>query len=57
MYAIELNTKQLGTELNHQELNAKQACILAFVVSDKVCIVTIIAFDLSDVIILVNINL
>ena len=53
----ELNAKQLGTEPSHQELKAKLACVLAFIVSNKVCIVTIIAPDLSSVIILIDINL
>ena len=35
-------------ELNPRELSGKQACILAFIVSNKVCIVTIIASDISD---------
>ena len=30
-----------------RELNTKQACMLAFIVSDKVCIVTIITSDVS----------
>ena len=52
----EWNAKQSGTELSHQELNANQACALAFVVSDKVHVVTIIPSDLSSVI-LIDINL
>ena len=43
-------------ELNMRELNGKQACKLAFIVSNKVHIVTIITSDISDVIILININ-
>ena len=53
----ELNAKQLGTKLSHQESNVKQACVLAFIVSDNVCIVTVITSDLSAVIILIDINL
>ena len=52
-----MNTRQSGTDLSHQELNAKQACPLAFIVSNKVHIVTMIASDLNCVIILININL
>ena len=39
-----------------RELNAKQASMLAFIVYDKVCIVTRIASDVSGVTILININ-
>ena len=38
-----------------RELNAQQVCMLAFIVSNKVCIVTIIASDISSVI-LINIT-
>ena len=44
-------------ELNPRELNAKQVCALAFIVSNKVCIATITTYDLSGVIILTDINL
>ena len=40
-----------------RELNAKQACMLAFIVSDKVQIVTINVSDVSSVTILMDINL
>ena len=48
-----------NVELNQRrvKLNAQQACTLAVIVSDKVCIVTIIASDLSGVIILIDIIL
>ena len=49
-------TELKARELNVMELNAKQACTLVFIVFDKVCIVTIIASDISSVIILININ-
>ena len=39
-----------------RKLNAKQGCVLAFIVYDKVCIVTIIASDVSGVTIIININ-
>ena len=36
----------LVSELNAmRKLNAKQACLLAFIVSDNVCIITIIPSD------------
>ena len=55
---IELEAREWNMrELNPRELNAKQACVHAFIVSDKVCIVKIVTSDLSDVIILININL
>ena len=47
----------MGTELSNEELNAKQACMFAFVVSNKVHIVTIITSDVSSVIILIDISL
>ena len=53
----ELNAEQSGTKLIHQELNAKHTCTLAFIESDKVCIVTKIASDLGSIIILIDINL
>ena len=53
----ELNTKQLVTEISHQELNTKQASMFAFKISDTVHVVTIIASDLSDAIILIDNNL
>ena len=56
LHMRELNAKQLGTELSHQELNVKQVCAFAFIVSNKVQIVTIIASDLSGVIILIDIK-
>ena len=40
-----------------RELNAKQACMPAFIVSNKACIVTIIASDINGVIILIDISL
>ena len=40
-----------------RELNAKQVCTLAFIVYNKVGIVTIIASYVSGVTILININL
>ena len=39
-----------------RELNAKQVCALPFIVYSKVCIVTIIAFDVSGVTIFINIK-
>ena len=54
---ISLNARQLGSKLSHQELNAKQACTFAFIVSDKVHFVTMTASDLSGVIILIDVNL
>ena len=39
-----------------RELNAKQVCMLNFIVSDKASIVTIIVSDRSSVIILINIK-
>ena len=50
-------TKPSGFELSHQESNAKQMCMFAFIVSDKVHIVIIIASDVSSVIILIDINI
>ena len=44
-------------KLEVREVNTKQACALAFTVSNSVCIVTIIASDISSVIILINVNL
>ena len=38
------------------EWNTKQVVALAFIVYDKVCIVTIIACDVSGVTILIDIN-
>ena len=52
-----MNARLFGTELSYQELNAKQACALACIVSDKVHIATIIASDLSSIIILIDIYL
>ena len=40
-----------------RELNTKQVCVLAFIVSDKVYIITIITSDISGIIIVININL
>ena len=47
----------LGNQMLVREINAKQACTLAFTVSDKVHIVIIIATDLSGVAFLIDINL
>ena len=57
MYVRELNATLSDTKLSHQELNEKQVYMLVFIVSYKVCIVTIITSDLSGVFILININL
>ena len=40
-----------------RELNTKQTCVLAFIVYDKVHIVTIITSDVSDLTIRIDINL
>ena len=56
----ELNSKQDSQTLQvlyPRELNAKQACMLAFMTFDKVSLVTIITSDISSVIILIDINL
>ena len=37
-------------------MNAKQVCTLGFILFDNICIVTIIASDVSGFIILININ-
>ena len=62
-----MNARQLGTKLSHQESkgieqngmesNVKQVCTHAFIVSDKVHIVTIITSHLSGVNILIGIDL
>ena len=39
------------------ELNVMQVCVVTFIVYGKVSIVTIITSDVSDVTILININL
>ena len=44
-------------ELNPRELNAKEVCMLPFIVSNKVHIVTINASDISSVVIFIDINL
>ena len=38
-------------------MQSKDACLLAFIVSSKACIVTIIASDVSGVTIIINITL
>ena len=52
---LELQWKQV--ELNWLELYLSQACILAFIVYDKICIVTIIIFDVSGVTIDIDIDI
>ena len=44
-------------EFNPRELNTKYVCSLAFIVCYKVCIVTIIASEISSVFIIIDINL
>ena len=56
---VGLNPRELNAseKIECWELNVKQACMAAFVVFDKVHIVTIITSDISGVIILMDITL
>ena len=54
--SIELNTK-LVRIVPVRELNTKQASMLAFIVYNKVCIVTIMASNVSGVTIVIDIDL
>ena len=53
---MELNTKHGLEHNNARELSTKQACTLAFIVWDKIYIVTTIVFDLSAITILIHVN-
>ena len=50
-------TKHKSSRNQMKGLNRKQACMFAFIDYNKVYIVTIIAFDVSGVTILINIDL
>ena len=43
--------------MSPRKLNGKQVCAHAFIAYNKICIVTIMTFDVSGVTILINIDL